>query len=85
MNHFIEALNVYRAIDRVTPGAFSPQEREVAHILRRIDRPGRRRRYLASTIEPSIDGYIDFVYAERQAHSVRNGETPSTNINPESK
>lgn len=85
MNHFIEALNFYRS----TPAAaLQGQQRITATILRRVDRPGRRRRYMASTSTPSIDGYIDFVTEEQHAHSVRNGNmsTPTNpNINPESK
>ncbi len=78
MSHFIDALNQYNAIHQGEPGIYSDQERTMAALLHRLDRGGRRRRYLATTTTPSIDGYIDFVYAEQQAHSVRNGQTPST-------
>jgi hypothetical protein len=66
---FIAALNEYSAIYQGEP-CNSRQLRTIAEILHRIDRPGRRRRYLATTSTPTIDGYIDFVTDERSTHAV---------------
>ena len=62
---FIRRLNEYNEIHNGEPGLYTKPQRQMAAILHRLDRGGRRRRYLASTKTPSIDGYIDFVVAER--------------------
>ena len=64
---WITALNDYSAMYNGEPGLYSDQLRSIASVLHRIDRPGRRRRYLATTDAPTIDGYIDFIYAEQAA------------------
>jgi len=63
---FIERLNDYNAIYMGEP-CNSRQLRATAQALHGIDRPGRRRRYLATTETPSIDGYIDWCYNEKAA------------------
>jgi hypothetical protein len=64
---WISALNDYSAIYHGEPGLYSPQLRSIAAALHRVDRPGRRRRYLATSDAPTIDGYLDFIYAEQAA------------------
>jgi hypothetical protein len=61
--HFIETLNFYHGIYMGERG--TEAERLTARIVRNIDRPNRRRRYLSTHQEPSIDGYIDFAHDER--------------------
>jgi len=59
-SNFIRALNEYATIFNSGRDASTSKEYEMARILHRIDRSGRRRRYLAQHQFPSIDGYIDW-------------------------
>ena len=60
---FLRRLNEYVAIWR--DGGGSEVEQLTARIIRGIDRPQRRRRYLSTQPNPSIDDYIDFAHQER--------------------